>query len=743
MSFDLGNVDELRFVLPPDIVIVPVRSLAPGVRSQIEWTNDDFAVSRPRMRRPSKVVDRASAGLLEEFREPSTIVEAVLRYSRARVLDACRTLEEAFPALESLVAGEVLVPAGSETAQAVAAPLVAGMCLGAFEIVRLVQALEDSALYEAVNRGGERVALKVLPPTAPEPSRRMLAWEAAVLAHLDGHHTPRLLANQIEDGRHFLALEWISGVNAGTAAARLRGSAADRRHLHSLCARLLAAFGRLHDDGVVHGDIHPGNILVRPDGTVVILDFGRSRFTGIEIELAAAPRAGLGYYYEPELACAILRGELPPEPTEAGEQYALAALVYFLLTGSHYQDLSLERDNLLQQVASQPPLPFARRGIEPWPAVEATLARALEKDPRRRYASVAEFAREFAGAAAQTRRREMASDYAGPFLRELQFGTQLFTEGVKTAPLSSVAFGSAGLALVLYRTALVRDDPRLLALADAWAERTGTASEGAFHAPALGLTAAALGTSSILHGPAGVEWLRALIADARQDRRARDLAMRAFLDRVTPEHSGDVMFGSAGAVLAASELLDVCGPSTELAAWMARAAAGIDRQADVPGIAHGAAGCLYATLRAHLSAGVPVCPAALEQLEQLAAQQPLTAPGWCRGTGGMVHLWALAHTIVGDRRFAALGNRDAEYTFRHPDGNPDLCCGLAGRAFALLRWYRHTGEPVWLRRARILQRKAQQAAVFLENPYGLLKGAAGVALLAVELELPVTARMPL
>jgi lantibiotic modifying enzyme len=74
---------------------------------------------------------------------------------------------------------------------------------------------------------------------------------------------------------------------------------------------------------------------------------------------------------------------------------------------------------------------------------------------------------------------------------------------------------------------------------------------------------------------------------------------------------------------------------------------------------------------------------------------------------------------------------------------PTLCCGLAGRAYALLRFYRHTGEPKWLERARQLGAWAAREGVsYPEHPQSLYKGAFGVAIMAADLEDPEWGRMP-
>ena len=722
-------IEEMLFVLPRDVVLVPVISLSPAFRKQIDCGEGDYAVSRPRMRRPTKILDAGSADLLEHFRKPSSIVDAVMRHSRQRGLDPNQTLEQAFEALQSLVAGEVLVPAGAEAAETVQASFVAGMCLGEFEIVRLIQALEDSELYEAVGVSGERVALKALRPAASDQLREMLEREAAVLEHLNGSCSPRLRVRGADADRNFIALEWVSGVHVTSAAQQLRSW--DRRRLHGLCSCLLRAFAELHERGVVHGDIHQGNILVRQDGSVCILDFGRSRFAAEGHRFPSASRAGIGYYYEPEMAAALLRGENPPEASERGEQFALAALIYFLLAGNHYQDFSLQQPDLLRQVASPHTVPFARRGLPPTPRVEAVLRRALRKQPEDRYDSVADFAAAFESAAPQRVRKQTKCGEADRLLGELDFDRPLFASGIQRAPTASVAFGAAGLAFFIARAATIRDEPRLLALADAWAERIDPASAAGFSTEAS--------EASPFHGRAGVFLTRALIADSRCDRNAWNLSVRGYLECVSQASPlGDVLLGSAGALVAAALL-----PDPKLQSWMRTELERISFEAGPNGMAHGTAGRVYAAIRASQVLNLPPSPAVVEQLWRLMDEPPLGAGGWCRGRAGMVHLWALAHRLLGEERFLALGERDALGAFDHADTNPDICCGLAGRALALLHWYQHSGESVWLRRARTLARRAEQTMPFLEHRYSLFKGAAGVALLGIEMESPEEARMPL
>jgi hypothetical protein len=71
-------------VLPRDLLIIPVTELSAAVRRQFDCADSDYAVTRPNARSRSQIIDAAGAQLLEEFRKPNTIVQAILAYSRAR-----------------------------------------------------------------------------------------------------------------------------------------------------------------------------------------------------------------------------------------------------------------------------------------------------------------------------------------------------------------------------------------------------------------------------------------------------------------------------------------------------------------------------------------------------------------------------------------------------------------------------------------------------------------------------------
>jgi serine/threonine-protein kinase len=181
-------------------------------------------------------------------------------------------------------------------------------------------------------------------------------------------------------------------------------------------------------------------------------------------------------------------------------------------------------------------------------------------------------------------------------------------------------------------------------------------------------------------------------------------------------------------------------------------------------MAHGWAGYLYASLRWCRTTGTPWPGRLAERLAELAdCAEPWRRglrwrwyggetgerrddgmmPGWCNGSAGFVHLFTLAHKVTAEPLYRRLAEGAAWNAWEAPDGIGSLCCGLAGRAYALLNLHRHGGGADWLARAREL---AEGAAADLawaeESPDSLYRGEVGPAVLAADLVRPEWAAMP-
>ncbi|HEV8612636.1 MAG TPA: lanthionine synthetase LanC family protein [Gemmatimonadales bacterium] len=788
-------------ILPVDVTITPVKQLAASVRVRLKARRGEYALMRPRGRAGAKIVSATGAALLAEFREASRVSEAVVRYANRQGGDPELLLTEAFPLLHDCFKGRFLVPANSPDAARILPSRERGDRIGRFAVLRCLQVLDDTELYQARGPGGALAAVKLARPGSAGETAGMLTREAAALRHLNGSGHPRFLACGRHRGRPWLATSWCHGVPAHVAFSELRerSDPASHHSLLRLARSVVRAYARLHQRGILHGDVHPKNLLIGRRGEVTILDFGLAEAMSPRRLSGRATRGGVAAYFPPEYARAQLEGRELPAPNPASEQYALGALLYYCFTGRAYADFPLERDATLRQILADPPLPFSARQAAPWPELESILARALSKQPAERYPSLAGLLQALHRVPDQDAERASApaapadsSKLVEAFLETAKWDGATFrraAEGKIAPPVCSFEFGGAGVAYVLYRLACSRDAAELLALADAWLTRTEalTGTPTAFVAPGSELTAEGVGPVSPFHSGPGVPMVRALIALAMGDLRSARKAVAQFVELSRrPCEVIDLTLGRSGTLLGCALLLEALPVRTDATALALKTLGDdtlawfwslLDRSGPVDGspeledlgIAHGWAGLLYASLRWCKSARHRL-PVGLEgRLAELAAcAEPLGRGlhwparngaqnpkvwsereiiGWCAGPAGFVHLWTLAHDRLRRPEYLALAEGSAWSTWDSRAALPDLCCGLAGRAYALLNFYKHSGGQVWLERARAL---ADRAARIVSDsprarlrPLSLFKGPLGVVALQGDLQRPESASMPL
>lgn len=761
------------------------------MRSRVEHEPGDHCVTRPRTRTVSSVVDAQTAALLTHFRTPTTILDAVIAFSSAAIVDPQDTLDAAFGALATLLEEGLLVPATSKLAQPIAPSLPTGALVDGVEVLALAHLLDDTEVYRGRTSDGTAVALKIVGTAAGRHAIAAIHHEGEVLKLLDGRVNPRLMLTGFLGERPFLVTAWHLGVDLYQAANDLRSMPRPeaRDGILEIAKRILEAYAHLHAQGVLHGDVQPRNVIVDALGEITVVDYG----------LAAVPDGGMVYmrggidtFHAPEVAHARLLADEIPATSSASEQYSLAALLYFLLTGSHTHAFSLQQEEMLRQVLEDPPLPFSRHGITDLGAAERCLRRGLAKDPARRHRSVANLHQAFRAAAKRDRARPQTAfshigagrDPAGDLLEEvlkrIEAPGPLFARGLEP-PTASVTYGGAGIAYALLRIARTRDDENLLAQADLWATRAALSLENddAFWNRDLDITPETFGRASLFHHASGVHCVESLIAQALGDDRAQLLAIDRFIAACDECEYLDLAFGRSGLLLGCAILLEafpghldsssmrslgerlLCSIVSELRTQPPIAESA---QTTTLGAAHGWSGYLFAILRWCEASDIPPPVEVRGRLEELAMlgkpcgrgltwprhvdaliEDALLAASWCNGAAGHVHLWTLADRHWNDAGFNRLAELAAFTTYETaPEAPGELCCGLAGRAYALLCRYKQTGERRWLARARMLgQRAAARPGVPKRRLSSLYHGEVGIALLASDLDDPDFACMPL
>ncbi|RLQ00630.1 serine/threonine-protein kinase, partial [Micromonospora sp. CV4] len=243
------------------------------------------------------------------------------------------------------------------------------------------------------------VAVKVLLPSLvadPEFTARFRA-EAQMLAAL--RHPGVVAVHDVgqatlaDGGRvDYLVMEYVEGE---PLSARVRAAGRlDAATTMSVLAQAAEALHTAHLAGIVHRDVKPGNLLLKADGRVVLVDFGIARSRSMAGLTAANMVLGTASYMSPEQAT----GQ-PVSP--ATDVYALGAVAYFCLAGQPPFDGDNPLAVALRHAQDEPaPLPS-----DTPPAVVAVVTRALAKRPADRFASAAELA----GAAADARDATLAS----------------------------------------------------------------------------------------------------------------------------------------------------------------------------------------------------------------------------------------------------------------------------------------------------------------------------------------------
>jgi serine/threonine-protein kinase len=193
---------------------------------------------------------------------------------------------------------------------------------------------------------------------------------------------------ELQPGMHFLAIEWAGGEILERYAKK--HTPLPRDVVADIVTQIAAAVHAAHSAGIVHRDLKPENVMYDPASRrVKLLDFGIATDTDSDPNerlTRAGFFVGTLMYVAPE----ALSGELV---TPAADQYSLATIAYFLLTGCLPFPAKTPRE-MFTQLLSQPPIPLnrARPGLTFGPAIEEVVMRGLAKKPLERYADVSAFA---------------------------------------------------------------------------------------------------------------------------------------------------------------------------------------------------------------------------------------------------------------------------------------------------------------------------------------------------------------
>lgn len=289
--------------------------------------------------------------------------------------------------IEEAVAAPDIAPAETAGTPAKAEPTR----FGNYYIIEKIARGGMGIIYKARQRGLDRiVALKVLiaGESASEETIKRFYLEAKSVAKLRHPNIVPIHEVGIHEGKHFFTMDFIHGEN-------LRHIILNQKiNLHwalELTAKVAKALHYAHEHGVVHRDVKPENILIDETGEPQITDFGLAMDIETDANITQAGVVmGTPAYMSPEQA----RGERASLDNRS-DVYSLGAVLYEMLTGQ--QIFSFEGPiglSSLLKTISQDPTPPRRLNPRIPREVETMVAKAIEKEPDRRYQSSSDYAQD-------------------------------------------------------------------------------------------------------------------------------------------------------------------------------------------------------------------------------------------------------------------------------------------------------------------------------------------------------------
>lgn len=225
---------------------------------------------------------------------------------------------------------------------------------------------------------GREVAVKFLRRDLPDQEhlRRRFEREARAAARITHPHVVAIYDIGEHDALPFIVMERLSG---RTLADELRAGPMSEARACSLGLEILSALDAAHQQGVLHRDIKPGNVLLADDGHAKVADFGIAKVADDFDQTATGMVFGTATYLAPER---LAGGPATP----ASDLYSVGVVLFEALAGRP----AFSAENPLALVASissgvAVPLAHIREGIDP--AVVATVERAMAVDPDHRFHS--------------------------------------------------------------------------------------------------------------------------------------------------------------------------------------------------------------------------------------------------------------------------------------------------------------------------------------------------------------------
>ena len=279
--------------------------------------------------------------------------------------------------------------------------LAAGTKLGPYEILSPIGAGGMGEVYKAKDtRLGREVAIKVLPEALGSDPERLKRFEREARSASALNHPNIVTIHDIgsSGGVSYIAMELVQGESLRVA---LSDGALPTKRLLQIGIQIAEGLAKAHAAGIVHRDLKPENVMVTEDGLVKILDFGLAKLTQPDTSGGTATQ-GLTVSGATEEGIILgTVGYMSPEQATGGtidyrsDQFSFGSMLYEMATGRRAFQRSSAPQTLAAIIQDEPEPIVAINPRIPAP-LRWIVERCSAKEPRNRYVSTEDLARELA-----------------------------------------------------------------------------------------------------------------------------------------------------------------------------------------------------------------------------------------------------------------------------------------------------------------------------------------------------------